>query len=91
MKILQAVKDKIFVEVLRQDEITESGLLIRQEAIDPPQKLGLVVSVGKETGEEVLRGDIICFAKHGGQVSLFNGKEYRSLALGEIYGVLKEI
>jgi len=90
MKILQAVKDKIFVEVLRQDEITESGLLITQEAIDPPQKLGLVVSVGKEV-TEISRGDIICFAKFGGQVSLLNGKEYRSLCLGEIYGVLKEI
>ena len=91
MKFIQAVKDKVVVEVLTPESLTKGGLIIPECAADnSPHRMGIVISVGKDVSEEIKVGDIIVFAKFGGQDTILDGKIYKIVMLGEIYGILKE-
>jgi chaperonin GroES len=90
MKYIQAVKDKIVVRLLKNDEITLGGIIIPEIAMNKgPHKMGEVISIGNAV-EEISVGDTIVFASFGGQDTLLDNVAYKILALGEVYGILKE-
>lgn len=89
MKFVKAVKDKIVVEVLKQEEKTEGGIIIPATAEKDPQGYGRVLSVGEEV-PTIKEGDIILFAKFGGQVMLIDNRTLKVLAYPEVYGILEE-
>src|SRR2546421_7497977 len=70
---LQAVGDRLIVEVLDEEEITVSGIVLPDTAREKPQR-GRVLAVGPgprdEDGEyikmDVEEGDEIVFSKYGG-------------------------
>ena len=70
---LQPLGDRLIVEVLEEEEITSSGIVLPDTAREKPQR-GKVLSVGPgsrdEDGEyikmDVEEGDEIIFAKYGG-------------------------
>jgi len=86
--MIQGVKDKIIAVVLKNPKTSEGGIVL-PDAVEPPQKFGKVISVGKDV-EEIKIGDIIVFANFGGQVILDGNQEFRVLLYNEIYGVVKE-
>lgn len=86
-KILRGVKDKVVVEVITGEQVTEGGIVIPEGFKKEPQAYGRVVSVGKEVGDEIKVGEIVLFAEFGGQVVLLNNRAYRVLIVNEIYGV----
>lgn len=88
MRTLQAIKDKICVEIIKETQ-TPGGLYVPVSENDP-HRLGKVVSVGEEINT-VQVGDILAFAKHGGQATILNGKHYVVLIYSEIFGKIIDI
>lgn len=85
MRTLQAIKDKVFVEVIKET-VTKGGLFLPENAEDStPHKYGRIISKGSEVMDLEV-GDLIAYAKFGGQATILNNKEYRVLMVGEIYG-----
>jgi chaperonin GroES len=70
---LQPLGDRVIVEVLEEEELTVSGIVLPDTAKEKPQK-GKVLSVGPgardEDGEyikmDVEEGDVVIFSKYGG-------------------------
>ena len=71
---LKPLGDRLIVEVLDEEELTVSGIVLPDTAKEKPQR-GKVLAVGpggrnQETGEyvqmEVAEGDEVIFSKYGG-------------------------
>jgi chaperonin GroES len=71
---LQPLGDRLIVEVLDEEELTVSGIVLPDTAREKPQR-GRVLAVGpgarkEETGEhvpmDVAEGDEVIFSKYGG-------------------------
>jgi len=88
MRMLQAIQNKVCVEILKETETT-GGLYIPVSDTEP-HRLGKVVSVGEEV-KGVSVGDVLAFAKHGGQATILNGKHYQILVDSEIFGKIVEL
>ena len=79
---LQPLGDRLIVEVLAEEEITSSGIVLPDTAREKPQR-GKVLSVGPgsrdEDGEyvkmDVEEGDEIIFSKYGGTEIKVDGDE----------------
>ena len=73
MQNLQPLGDRLIVEVLEEEELTVSGIVLPDTAKEKPQR-GKVLSVGPgsrdEKGEyikmDVEEGDEVIFSKYGG-------------------------
>jgi chaperonin GroES len=90
MKTIQAVNDKIFVKMLKQDEKTKGGLFVPEIAQKEPQAYGTVLSFGSDVKGQLKVNDIAVFHSRAGQVVLLDGEEYRIIMNTEIYGVMKD-
>src|SRR5438552_15200188 len=71
---LQPLGDRLIVEVLEEEEVTSSGIVLPDTAREKPQR-GRVLAVGpgersEHTGElipmDVAEGDEVVFSKYGG-------------------------
>ena len=70
---LQPLGDRLIVEVLEEEESTESGIVLPDTAKEKPQR-GRVLAVGPGTRNEdgkrieldVAEGDEVIFSKYGG-------------------------
>ena len=70
---LQPLGDRVIVEILEEEELTVSGIVLPDTAKEKPQK-GKVLAVGPgsrdEDGEyikmDVEEGDVVIFSKYGG-------------------------
>ncbi|GAB4173581.1 MAG: co-chaperone GroES [Calditrichia bacterium] len=87
---LVPMDDRVLVEILDQEEKTQSGLIIPDTAKEKP-RTGKVVAVGTdEMLQEVIKeGDTILFAKFGGEEVNFDGKDYLILQRNDILAVVK--
>jgi chaperonin GroES len=89
MKIIQAVSDKVFVKVLKEEEKTSGGLIVPATAKKEPQSYGVVLSVGSDV-KGIKLNDVVVFHSHAGQVVLLESQEYKIIMYPEIYGVVTE-
>jgi len=65
MRFLQGIKDKVIVEVISPESVTDGGLFIPESAIEnDPHRRGRVISCGEEV-VGIVPGDIIMFKKWG--------------------------
>ena len=70
---LQPLADRLIVEVLEEEESTESGIVLPDTAKEKPQR-GRVLAVGpgardkdgKQIKMDVVEGDEVIFSKYGG-------------------------
>ena len=70
---LQPLGDRLIVEVLEEEELTESGIVLPDTAKEKPQR-GRVLAVGpgardkdgKRVEMDVAEGDEVVFSKYGG-------------------------
>jgi chaperonin GroES len=85
---MQAIKDKIFIKVLKQELLTKGGLIVPETIKREPQRYGIVISIGPDV-KGIQIGETIMFHDRGGQVVTLNDEEYRVLMESEIYGVIK--
>ena len=88
MKKIQAINDHVIVEVVVATEATsEGGIFLPATAEMEPQKYGEVISVGPDI-TDIKVGDIIAFAKFGGQDIILNRVIIKVLKKAEIYGII---
>jgi chaperonin GroES len=79
---LQPLGDRLIVEVLDEEQVTSSGIVLPDTAKEKPQR-GLVVAVGpggkNDSGDvvplEVAAGDTVIFSKYGGTEVKVEGNE----------------
>ena len=79
---LQPLGDRLIVEVLEEEDTTESGIVLPDTAKEKPQR-GRVLAVGpgarnadgKRIELEVAAGDEIIFSKYGGTEITVDGDE----------------
>src|ERR1700693_4761752 len=87
---LKPLGDRVIVEVLDEEEITYSGIVLPDTAKEKPQR-GKVLAVGPgryEDGKlvalDVKKGDEIIFSKYGGTEVKLSGDEYLILRESDI-------
>jgi chaperonin GroES len=79
---LQPLGDRLIVEVLEEEQSTESGIVLPDTAKEKPQR-GRVLSVGpgargddgKRIQMDVAEGDEVIFSKYGGTEITLGGDE----------------
>src|ERR687887_797 len=74
---LKPLGDRVIVEVLEEEEITVSGIVLPDTAKEKPQD-GKLVPLGVEEGDEVV------FSKYGGTEVTVSGDEYLILRESDI-------
>jgi chaperonin GroES len=85
-----AISDNVIVKEIKQEErISKGGLIIPSTVKEEPQKLGRVLGVGPKV-EGIKIGDIVVFAKFGGQAFILENEDYMALKQPEIYCVIEE-
>lgn len=92
MKI-DAINEHVIVEIVDVVvEKSQGGIILPENVANPPQKIGRVLSVGPKCTQGIEIGNIIMFAKHGGQdiMDIATNKIFKVLKEGEIYGILRE-
>jgi chaperonin GroES len=87
---LKPLGDRIIVEVLEEEQVTLSGIVLPDTAKEKPQR-GKVLAVGKgryEDGQliplDVVVGDEIVFSKYGGTEVKVAGEEYLILRESDV-------
>ena len=87
---LKPLGDRVIVEVLEEEEITVSGIVLPDTAKEKPQR-GKVLAVGPGRYEDgklvplgVEEGDEVVFSKYGGTEVTVSGDEYLILRESDI-------
>jgi chaperonin GroES len=88
---LKPLGDRLIVEVLEDEEVTESGIVLPDTAKEKPQR-GRVLAVGpgsrNEDGEfvpmDLAEGDEIVFSKYGGTEVKLGPEEYLILRESDV-------
>src|SRR5215211_943222 len=88
---LRPLGDRLIVEVLEEDETTESGIVLPDTAKEKPQR-GRVLAVGpgsrNEDGEfvamDLAEGDEIIFSKYGGTEVRLGTEDYLILRESDV-------
>ena len=89
MKMI-AISDNVIIrEVKKEERVTKGGLIIPSTVKEEPQKLGRVLGVGPKV-EGIKIGDIVVFAKFGGQAFILENEDYIVVKLPEVYCVIEE-
>ena len=89
MKIKSIIDNVVVEELVEAEKKSKAGLIIPSNVINQPHKIGTVISVGNLV-DCIKPGDIVAYAKHGGQVmALDQEKIIKVLKLGEIFCVLE--
>ena len=92
--MIRPLGDRVVVKSLDAEEKTKGGILLPDTAKEKPQE-GKVVAVGSgrilDNGQkvpvEVKIGEVVLFARYGGQEVKVNGEEYLILTERDILAV----
>jgi len=89
MSLIQAVEDKIVVELLKEENKTKGGLHIPDSAGEQaPQKYGKVLSMGEDVTKEIKIGDTVSFHQRAGMDVLHEGQILKVIKSDEVYGTV---
>lgn len=86
---IQPLGSRVLLDVLEEDSMTASGLVIPDSAKTKQQK-GTVIAVGDD--EEMIKvavGDTVLFAEYTGTELRHGGKDYLLIDAAELLAVLK--
>lgn len=89
MSVMQAVKDKIIVEMIETENKTKGGIVLPDSAKAEPQSYGKVISVGKDVNE-ISVDDVLAFNERAGMDIVFDGDKYKCLGDSEVYAIINE-
>jgi len=87
--MIQAVFDKVVIEVIKESQKTEAGVIIPDTANQMPQVHGRVISVG-EAIETIKPGEVVVCHRNAGQDMLLDRVLHKVLQYGEVYGVVRD-
>ncbi len=78
---------RVLVEILTEDSMTASGLVIPDTAKEKQQK-GTVVAIGDDEEITVKVGERVLFPKYSGTELSMDGKDYLVIDAGDLLAVL---
>ena len=92
---LKPLGDRVIVEVLDEEEVTYSGIVLPDTAKEKPQE-GKVLAVGPgridDNGNriplDVQVGDVVIYSKYGGTEVKYEGEEYLILSARDVLAVV---
>jgi chaperonin GroES len=94
---LKPLGDRLIVEVLEEEEVTASGIVLPDTAKEKPQR-GRVLAIGKgrwEDGQliplDVAVGDEIIYSKYGGTEVKVGGEEYLILRETDVLAKFEKV
>ena len=96
---LKPLGDRLIIEVLEEEEVTVSGIVLPDTAKEKPQR-GRVLAVGpgersKETGEvipmEVAEGDEVLYSKYGGTEIKVDGEDLLVLRESDVLAKVDKV
>lgn len=87
----QPLDDRVLVEPIEEEETSKGRIIIPDTAKEKP-RMGRVAAVGtdEDLKEHIKEGDIILFAKYGGEEISIEGKEYKVIQRNDILGIFKK-
>jgi chaperonin GroES len=93
---VKPLNDRVVIEVLEAESKTAGGIVLPDTAKEKPQR-GRVLAVGpgraldsgKRAKVEVKKGDIVLFAKYGGDEVEIGGKDCRILSESDILAIIE--
>lgn len=93
--MLKPIEDKVVVKTIKEEKVTESGLILANLGEEKPQEAivvavgpGLLLGNGQMMIPDVKAGDKVLFAKHQGTQISNDGEEFLILAYRDIFAVL---
>lgn len=93
---VEAISDRIVIEVVETEEKTASGIVLPDTAKEKPQEgrvvavgAGRVLDNGQRVAPEVEVGDRIIFSKYAGTEVKYDGKEYLILRESDVLAVIR--
>ena len=93
---LKPLGDRVVVEVVEEDEVTVSGIVLPDSAKEKPQR-GRVLAVGAGRWEdghrvalEVAVDDEVLYSKYGGTEVKYGGEEYLILSARDVLAVIEK-
>ena len=94
---LKPLGDRVIVEVVEEEEVTVSGIVLPDTAKEKPQR-GRVLAVGEGRWEDgkrvpldVNEGDEVIYSKYGGTEVKLDGQEYLILRESDILAVWTKV
>ena len=94
---LKPLGDRLIVEVIEEEEVTVSGIVLPDTAKEKPQR-GRVLAVGKGRYEDgnlipldVSVGDEIIYSKYGGTEVKVGGEEYLILRETDVLAKFEKV
>ena len=92
---IKPLEDRIVVRPLEAEQVTASGLVIPDTAIEKPQEAeviavgpGRVDEKGTRIPVDVAVGDKVIFSKYGGTELKYNGEEYLVLSARDVLAIV---
>ena len=85
--MIKAIVDKIVVQEMKREK-SKGGLII-PDSVQEPQAFGRVVSIGEGVEAPIELDQVLVFHSNGGMTMLIEGKFYRVLMEGEVYGIIE--
>jgi len=89
-KVLKAVNNHLIVLPLAKDQKTAGGLYVPETAINEPQVTAQVLSVGKDSTDEIKVGDVIFCHERAGMDIMTEGVIYKVVKSDEVYCVVSD-
>lgn len=88
--MIQAVADKIIVEVMKRSK-TVGGLILPENSAEP-QAYGKILSCGEiiSEGTDLKEGDVLVFHPGAGMDMLMDKNILKTLKYEEVYGILQD-
>ena len=94
---LKPLGDRVIVEVVEEEEVTASGIVLPDTAKEKPQR-GRVLAVGpgrwedgKRVPLDVAVGDEVIYSKYGGTEVKVDGEDYLILRESDILAKLRPL
>ena len=86
--MIRPLGDRVLIELVEQEETTDSGIVLPDSAKEKPQE-GKVVAVGKDAEDEVKVDDRVIYSKYAGTEVEYDGKEYLILGKMDILATIE--
>ena len=93
---IKPLEDRIVIQQLAAEQVTQSGIIIPDSAKEKPQE-GTVVAVGPgridDNGNrvplDVSIGDVVLYSRYGGTEVKYDGVEYLVLSARDILAIVQ--
>ena len=91
MKKIQPLGKNVLVEVVTQEKMTESGIVLPDTVSEEKPQEGKVVAVGDsdKVNKNIKKGSFVIFAKYSGTEIEVDNKEYLILKAEDILAVVE--